>query len=112
VLTNLTSNAIQHGDPSRPITVTCSSRGDDVAVAVHNHGAPIPRELQRAIFDPFRRIAESTGGASANLGLGLYIAQQIARAHGGDIAVRSSPESGTEFALTLPRRAPEPTFIR
>jgi phosphoserine phosphatase RsbU/P len=106
VLTNLASNAVQHGDSERPISVSCGTVGDAVTVTVHNHGAPIPRDLQRVLFDPFQRAAQAGLHGSPSFGLGLYISREIAHAHGGTLAVRSSDDAGTVFALTMPRRAP------
>jgi signal transduction histidine kinase len=75
-----------------------------VFLSVHNEGQPIPAELLPTIFDAFRR-----GGTPAversrtGLGLGLHIAQAIARAHGGRIEVDSARERGTTFTVVLPR---------
>jgi signal transduction histidine kinase len=72
-----------------------------IELAVHNHGAPIDAALMPRLFEPFRR-----GDTSRNsgLGLGLFIAQQIVRAHGGTIVVRSTKQLGTRFVVRLPRR--------
>jgi signal transduction histidine kinase len=97
---NLLSNALQHGDPSRPITITLSSDAERVACEVHNCGAPIPPEMMPVLFDPFRR-----GPAGHGLGLGLYISRQIVTAHGGTVEARSTAGEGTTFRVVLPRRA-------
>lgn len=106
-LSNLVGNAVQHGDPDAPVAVTVRGEADEVVISVHNVGTVIAKDEQHQIFDPFRRIASEddlpdTGGS---MGLGLYIAQQIALAHGGEIEVRSSAEEGTTFELRLPREA-------
>jgi signal transduction histidine kinase len=90
-----------------PITVTAKANHDDIEVSVHNEGSCIPEQEQRVIFDPLRRAAvkerqESSG--TAGLGLGLYIARQIAEAHGGVIDVDSAPDRGTSFVVRLPRK--------
>lgn len=104
-LSNLVGNAVQHGDRSAPVRVGLRADGDEVVISVQNVGSVIAKDEQHQIFDPFRRIASADdppeGGGS--MGLGLYIAQQIALAHGGGIEVRSSPEEGTTFELRLPR---------
>jgi PAS domain S-box-containing protein len=104
VFSNLIGNAVRYGEPAMPITV--SADGDDrtVWVEVHNQGTPIPPELQRVLFDPFRRgQRDSRTPETEGLGLGLYISKEIARAHGGTIEVRSSRAEGTTFRVTLPR---------
>jgi two-component system, sensor histidine kinase and response regulator len=101
VFSNLIGNALQHGDPSTPVTVDVGCLPLEVTVAVHNAGT-IPVEQVSTLFDPFRRRDASRPG-TGGLGLGLYISQQIARAHGGTIEVSSSLEAGTTFGVRLPR---------
>jgi signal transduction histidine kinase len=73
--------------------------GERVQVSVHNEGNPIAPAEQQHIFDPFRRGSRKGNG----LGLGLFIASEIARAHGGQITVTSTATDGTTFSLELPR---------
>jgi signal transduction histidine kinase len=104
VLTNLLSNAIKYGAPSEPIEIYVDgSDARTVMVEVHNQGKPIAAELLPVIFDPFRRGGDGRHHGGDGVGLGLFIADQIVRSHGGTIAVRSSKEEGTTFAFTLPR---------
>jgi signal transduction histidine kinase len=103
VLSNLIGNAIQHGTPE-PITVTVrEATPDAVAIEVHNVGPAIPPAEQARIFEAFNRDAAARDRGSS-VGLGLYIANQIVRAHGGSIAVRSPDGDGTTFSVVLPRR--------
>jgi sigma-B regulation protein RsbU (phosphoserine phosphatase) len=102
VVANLVSNAIAHGHPSAPITVTSIVAERSCSIAVHNRGTPIPAEAQASIFQPMTRGANaSTTGRS--VGLGLFIVREIARAHGGSAEVKSSAEHGTTFRVTFPR---------
>ncbi len=101
VFSNLLSNALHHGTPGTPISVTVEG-DDEIRVVVRNEGA-IPPELLPRIFDPFRGGRTSSG--SRGLGLGLFITQQVIEAHGGRISVNSSPAAGTAFTVTLPRAA-------
>jgi signal transduction histidine kinase len=73
-------------------------------IAVHNRGTVIAADDQEQIFNLFKRIptAGTLEKDQGSMGLGLYIAQQIAIAHGGSIDVESSDELGTTFKLHLP----------
>jgi signal transduction histidine kinase len=99
ILSNLVGNALKHGDPAEPVTVTL--RADDKAVLeVHNRGRPIPAAELPHLFEPYYR--GSSDAPRSGLGLGLFIANQIAIAHGGSIEVTSSESNGTAFTLFLP----------
>lgn len=102
VVSNLVGNAVEHGDPNLPVTVGLTANADRLVLVVQNGGPPIPEELLRVIFDPFRRTT-ARGELAKGLGLGLFISQQIVLAHGGDIDVRSTAEEGTIFTVSLAR---------
>lgn len=97
VLTNLVDNAVTHGAGSA-VRVTVDRDETDATVTVHNGGPAIQADELPHLFDPFRKGATSRRG----LGLGLFIAREIVRAHGGDIAVTSRPDEGTRFVVRLP----------
>lgn len=99
-ISNLTSNAVQHGVPDSPVRVRLVADDSRVAVEVHNTGA-IPGELLPRLFEPFRS-GRHVGKRGDGLGLGLFIANAIARAHGGGVEVDASNET-TLFRLVLPR---------
>ncbi len=99
LLSNLVANALQHGAASCAVRVRVTREGEALAVEVHNAGPAIQPALMARLFDPLPREVRSD---DSHLGLGLYIARQIARAHGGDIAVESSDAIGTRFRLRLP----------
>jgi sigma-B regulation protein RsbU (phosphoserine phosphatase) len=99
LLSNLIGNSIQHGID--PISVSARDAGEVVVVAIHNGGPPIPPATLPRLFEPFQQGAP---GASEGLGLGLYIAGEIVRAHGGTIGVTSSEAEGTTVTVSLPRR--------
>jgi len=105
LLSNLVANAVQHGQGETPVTVSVKCDSGAVNVLVHNQGV-IPPELLPTLFDPFRR-RQTARTKSQGLGLGLYIAQQIALAHGGNVQVASTPEAGTVFSVRLPRLLPD-----
>lgn len=109
VLSNLIANALQHGNENGPIDVSARISGSIFVLGVHNTGEPIPPQVMTHMFEPFSHPASDA--PQVGLGLGLYIAKQIALAHGGRMEVRSSAETGTLFSLYLPvNRAatPEP----
>ncbi len=112
VLTNLVNNAVQHGDPQRPIQV--EARGDrqgrgEVHFWVHNDGPPIESKTIPRLFEPMDR----SGGAvekrqhrpAGSIGLGLSIVRTVVEAHNGRIEVESSASQGTRFTVYLPRHA-------
>jgi signal transduction histidine kinase len=104
-LANLVSNACQHSPPGTPVTVRCFDAGDNQVVEVHNLGTPIAPEVLPTLFDAFRQApsARTPRGQAAGLGLGLFIVQEIVRAHEGSVEVRSTLRGGTTFSMTLPR---------
>lgn len=106
MVSNLVRNAIQHGSPELPVTVTVEGSANDVTIAVHNKGWPIRPDSRGTLFEPLAR-AKDVGGdrhsGSSGLGLGLYIAREIAVAHGGSLDVASSEDDGTTFTARLGR---------
>lgn len=103
------ANAIQHGGAHAPVSLMADAHGNEVALHVHNSGAPIPAKAQKQIFDPMVRLSTASAkGADLNatgLGPGLFIAQEIVRAHDGTITVSSTRKTGTTFTVQLPRGA-------
>ena len=106
-ISNLVGNAIEHSPPGSPIQVKIDARENTVVAEVHNEGH-IPPEVLPEIFQPFKSGGERIG-RSQGLGLGLFIAQAIAKAHRGHIEVASTAETGTSFRLELPRNSAGPT---
>lgn len=105
LLSNLVRNAFQHGAHDQPVTLSVVGADDHVSFSVHNHGEPIPPELLPHVFEPMSRVSTDSRSThdSGSLGLGLHIACEVARAHGGSIKVSSTKTSGTEFCVRLPR---------
>jgi len=102
VFSNLVSNALQHGTKGSTVTTSVSGDEREVVVSVRNRGA-IPHDLLPTIFDPFRGRKGAVADARG-LGLGLYISEQIAQAHGGSIEVTSSEDADeTAFTVRIPR---------
>lgn len=106
IISNLLSNALQHGSPLHPISASVREDHDNVTLSVHNFGPAIPQSELGHIFEPMRRYTQPSEVARhslSNLGLGLYIAREVATAHGGSITVTSSEEEGTCFEVCLPK---------
>jgi signal transduction histidine kinase len=104
-LSNLVGNAVQHGSAEAPIAVVVRGAAEEVTVAVNNRGPAIPPAHLRQIFSPLTRIGggDAAADATGSMGLGLFIAQEIVKGHGGRIAVDSSDARGTTFTVHLPR---------
>jgi signal transduction histidine kinase len=103
VLGNLVSNALQYSPRDAPVSVSVVGEADAVEIEVHNTGEPIPARLIGRLFQPLQRGEDASDNSRRSIGLGLYIVDQIVRAHGGTVGVRSSEQEGTTFQIRLPR---------
>jgi two-component system sensor histidine kinase MtrB len=101
VVANLVGNAVRHGAP--PVEVVLRVNGGDVVLTVTDHGPGIPEEVLPRVFDRFAK-ADTARARSEGSGLGLSIARENARLHGGDI-VAANTGTGARFELRLPREA-------
>ncbi len=99
MVSNLVANAVSHGAHDKPITVSAKTQDHIFQLTVANGGRPIPPELMAVLFQPFTR--EKARPSQNGLGLGLYIASEIAKAHGGTLTVKSSDEE-TRFVFMMP----------
>jgi signal transduction histidine kinase len=107
LFTNLLVNAVKYGSAAEPVRVRALADAQQVQVHVTNRGPVIPRSAWRSIFEPLVRLpgASSHDGSDqqTSLGLGLYVAREIAALHGGSVDVDSTMEAGTTFSVRLPR---------
>jgi signal transduction histidine kinase len=107
VVSNLVGNAITHGVGGNPVHVSARATSGHVEMTVVNSGE-IPNAVRENLFDPFRRASSQTKSAgSAGLGLGLFIAEQIVRQHGGEL-LATAAEGKTSFVVQLPRDSKNP----
>lgn len=98
-LTNLVENAVRHGNY---VKITAQRAGESVEVIVEDDGPGIPRESRQEVFKPFFRLDNSRNPNYAGAGLGLAIARDAARNHGGDIVLDDSNSGGLRAVLRLP----------
>jgi signal transduction histidine kinase len=99
LFSNLLANALAYGNADAPIRVSARTFDRAFELSVSNAGDPIPPAAQEQLFQPFFRRAKQSG--QGGLGLGLYIASEIAEAHGGTLSVASSPDE-TRFTFRMP----------
>jgi signal transduction histidine kinase len=99
LLSNLLANALAHGDPHIPVRVFARTSGGRFELSVSNGGEPIPPSWMNRLFQPFSRASVRPG--QEGLGLGLYIASEIAREHEGALEVTSTREE-TRFTFSMP----------
>ena len=98
-LTNLVENALRHGNQ---VNITAQRAGESVEVIIEDDGPGIPRESREEVFKPFFRLDDSRNPNYAGAGLGLAIARDVARNHGGDIVLDDSSSGGLRAVLRLP----------
>lgn len=100
IIGNLVANSVAYGDPQRPITITSRLGDNRCEVSVHNYGRVIPKALLAELFEPMTRGTDQ-GSDVRSVGLGLYIVRELARVHGGDVAVSSCVTGGTTFTVNF-----------
>lgn len=99
LVSNLLGNALTHGDPKAPVRMGASVRAGRLQVWIANAGPAIPAKAMERLFQPFFR--GEVRASQQGLGLGLHIASEIARAHGGTLTV-ASDDSETRFTFDAP----------
>jgi two-component system OmpR family sensor kinase len=104
VLDNLIGNAIGHSRDGSEVTVTAARRGGSIAVEIADSGDGISAADLERMFEPGVRLTTDRPGS----GLGLAVVRTIARAHGGEVEVESTPGQGTTFRLELPGASAAP----
>jgi anti-sigma regulatory factor (Ser/Thr protein kinase) len=106
VLTNLLTNAVKYSPPGSPVTVSLRRSGGRAAVSVTDRGIGIPADRLDRLFERFYRAHAGTRDDRSGLGVGLYLARDIARAHHGHIQVETEEGQGSTFTLWLPLLEP------
>jgi two-component system sensor histidine kinase BaeS len=100
-LGNLLSNAVRYTPAGGTVSVSADSNGDAVRISVSDSGVGIAPEEQAHVFEPFYRVQEGRRFPQG-MGLGLTIARDIVRAHGGRLEMESTPGQGSRFTIRLP----------
>ncbi|AZT91519.1 HAMP domain-containing protein [Caldicellulosiruptor changbaiensis] len=105
VLINLISNAVTYVQESGQINVVLQKEEDKIKIIVKDNGPGIPEEDLPRIFERFYRVDKARSRELGGSGLGLSIADEIVKAHGGTILVESKVGSGTTFTVVLPAKS-------
>lgn len=104
-LQNLVGNALKYTPNGGKVTVSLREEGGSVAVDITDTGIGIKDEERNRIFERFYRAQDARVTKITGTGLGLSLAREVARLHGGDVSVQSEIDKGSTFTLTLPPRA-------
>ena len=102
VLLNLVDNAVKYSEPDSPVTLQLHEFEDVVRLQVCDRGCGISLQHQTRIFDRFYRVDEARARSTGGQGLGLSIVKTLVESMGGQISVRSKPNEGSVFTVTLP----------
>lgn len=103
VVINFLTNAIKYSPGTSEIKLTCNIQGDTVFLSVKDYGIGMSEDQLKNVFEKFYRV-EETSQRFQGLGIGLYIASEIIKRHGGEIGVNSTYGEGSEFYFTIPLR--------
>ncbi len=103
IVENLVSNAIKYSYPSSTVQIQLKDAGKMVALVIRDNGVGIAARDYERVFNKFDRVENPLSHTEGGSGLGLFLARQLARAHGGDITVVSRLGKGSAFTLTLPK---------
>lgn len=102
LLVNLIENAVKYGTRAE---VSVEDSGDELRIIIADEGPGIPDAELEQVFEPFYRLEGSRSRETGGVGLGLSVARDIARAHGGELVLQNRAGGGLEAILSLPRRA-------
>jgi signal transduction histidine kinase len=101
LLANLIENAVKYGTRA---TLSVEDSAVQLQITIADEGPGIPEDQLERVFEPFYRLDSSRSRDTGGVGLGLSVARDIARAHGGELTLRNRAGGGLEAVVTLPRR--------
>lgn len=99
-LTNLVDNAVKYGSRAR-VSLTCGDR--EAVIRIDDDGPGIPEDDLERVFKPFQRVDRARGSETGGTGLGLTVARNVVRAHGGEMTLANRLDGGLQQIIRLPR---------
>ncbi|MBS1502010.1 MAG: HAMP domain-containing histidine kinase, partial [Bacteroidetes bacterium] len=109
VLANLIGNALKYSDGDEPVTISGTKADGRVTISVSDQGIGISEKDKKRLFDRFYRSEDLNSRGVSGFGIGLYVAAEIVRLHGGNIGVDSEIGQGSRFWFDLPQVVPADT---
>lgn len=100
-VTGVVENGLRFSRQEVPVELRAVRSGTEVEIRVTDHGAGIPEDVSRAIFEPFTQADSGSTREHDGVGLGLYLARRVMETHGGGIHVDPHPEGGSVFTLAF-----------
>ncbi len=103
-IANLVDNALKYSAEDSTVELAAATDAGTIEIRIRDHGIGIAAEHLPYIFERFYRSERSLSASTSGYGLGLFVAREIARAHGGTLEVASAPHAGSTFTIRLPER--------
>jgi signal transduction histidine kinase len=94
---------LKYSEPATPVKITARQDGDNVTIAVKDHGRGISVDHLPRLFERFYRVDKARSRNLGGTGLGLAIVKHIVQSHGGEVRVASTPDQGSTFTIVLPQ---------
>ena len=99
IITNLIDNGLKYGEH---VAIQAGRRADYIEITIDDDGPGVPEDKREDVFKPFVRLETSRNPGTGGVGLGLSIARDVVRGHGGEIVLSESPMGGLRASVRLP----------